>query len=192
MTEELPDYYRFLDVDRHASQSELEQAYLRQLKFYHPDFHMNRPAAAQEMATRRTQALNAAWEVLGDSVKRAKYDLILEDWEREQTAVKAKAFGLLDHLREASAATSPPPPSEDKRTGWQTDIGELLKIDGFEVVDKREQGGALWVTGGPEHKAYFEEWRAKGYQFFHTSGGRSTKDRPAWWLRPSGEQGGRK
>lgn len=181
MTEEFPDYYKLLEVSRNSSQAELKQAYLQQMKFYHPNYFTNRPAQAQEMATRKTQELNKAWEYLGDSERRATYDKLLQAWELEETTSKAKALGLFDST--PVNPTSSPESGKSARSG--TDIAELLKIDGFEVADKRKQGGALWVVGGPEHKAYFEEWRAKGYHFIHGSGGRSTKNRPAWWLRPT-------
>ncbi len=181
MSDSFPDYYRVLEVDRRASSEALKQAYLRLMRFYYPDFNLGRPAPAQQFALEKTKALNEAWEWLSE--RRVAYDELLNEWEREEITAKARALGIIPDTVEAPPP--PPPPLAPNRQGRETDIADLIQIAGFEVVDKRQIGGALWVVGGREHKAYFDEWRKKGYDFVHGSGGKSTRNRPAWWLRPT-------
>lgn len=62
------DYYRILDVDRNASQSDLKKAYFKKAKEFHPD--VNKSAGAKE----KFAEINEAYEVLGDEQKKRVYD----------------------------------------------------------------------------------------------------------------------
>lgn len=64
----VPDYYEMLQVSPHAEQEVIEGAYVRLCKKYHPDLN-HAPGA-----TERMREINAAYEVLGDPIKRARYD----------------------------------------------------------------------------------------------------------------------
>ncbi len=64
----LPDYYAVLQVSPTAEAAVIEAAYRQLARLYHPD--VNRAPDAKE----RMQALNAAYEVLGDPQRRAEYD----------------------------------------------------------------------------------------------------------------------
>lgn len=174
----LPDYYQVLEQEPTASVEDLKRAYLDLQKFYYPDLNTNKAAAAQQIAKNKAQQLNEAWHWLGDPERRALYDALLAEWEYEETLLKAKALGIIP----AGAPEGAPPPPAGK-PGPITDIAVRIRIDGFEVVDKRKQGGSLWVVGMQDLKAYFDEWRNQGYDFVSTGGVKSTKNRPAWWLR---------
>ena len=63
------DYYELLGVSKTASQDEIKSAYRKLAKLYHPDLHPNDPKCAQKF-----KEINEAYEVLGDSNKRANYD----------------------------------------------------------------------------------------------------------------------
>ena len=64
----LPDYYAVLQVSPTAEAAVIEAAYRQLARLYHPD--VNRAPGAKE----RMQAINAAYEILGDPERRAAYD----------------------------------------------------------------------------------------------------------------------
>jgi len=61
------DPYATLGVPRGASDRQVQQAYRRLARRYHPDLH---PDAE---ATERMQRVNQAWEILSSSTRRASY-----------------------------------------------------------------------------------------------------------------------
>jgi curved DNA-binding protein len=76
---EYKDYYKILGVKRDASEAEIKSAYRSLALKYHPD---KNPSSD---ATTRFKEINEAYEVLGDSQKRSKYDQLgssYKAWER--------------------------------------------------------------------------------------------------------------
>lgn len=82
------DYYKILGVDRNIPQKDVRAAYRKRAKLFHPDLHPNDPKAKAKF-----QALNEAYEVIGDPDKRAKYDQYGEKW-REAGAFQGGAGGF--------------------------------------------------------------------------------------------------
>jgi len=74
------DYYAVLGVKKESSLEELKQAYRRLAKQHHPDLQPEKDKAA---ASERFKELNEAYEVLSNPEKRAKYDRLGADWDRE-------------------------------------------------------------------------------------------------------------
>jgi curved DNA-binding protein len=72
------DYYEVLGVSRTSSQEEIQRAYRKLARKYHPD--INKAADAEE----RFKKINEAYEVLGDPEKRQKYDTIGGSWQESQ------------------------------------------------------------------------------------------------------------
>ncbi len=71
------DYYKVLGVDRKADEKEIKSAYRQLALKYHPDKNPDSEEHFKE--------INEAYEVLGDSEKRAKYDRLgssYRTWER--------------------------------------------------------------------------------------------------------------
>lgn len=61
-----------------------------------------------------------------------------------------------------------------------------LKGQGFDVIDMREKGGALWVVHEEGLKPIMESLRKQGIQFtFSENGSRASKKRPAWFTKYS-------
>lgn len=62
-------------------------------------------------------------------------------------------------------------------------IFQLVQKSGFKYVDKRANGGSLWIiTGEVEGKALTEQCKKLGLSFaFTAKGGRASKHRPAWY-----------
>jgi curved DNA-binding protein CbpA len=63
-----PDPYKMLQVDPEAEDEVIAAAYRRLARKYHPD------VAGGAEAVARMAAINAAWEVVGDPVRRAAFD----------------------------------------------------------------------------------------------------------------------
>ena len=76
------DYYKILGVDKNIPQKDVKRAYLKRAKQFHPDLHPDDPKAKAKF-----QALNEAYDVIGNPEKRAKYDQYGEQWKQ------ADAFG---------------------------------------------------------------------------------------------------
>ena len=76
------DYYKILGVDKSIAQKDVKKAYLKRAKQFHPDLHPDDPKAKAKF-----QALNEAYDVIGDPEKRKKYDQYGEQWKQ------ADAFG---------------------------------------------------------------------------------------------------
>lgn len=66
------DYYRFLGVERDASNEEIKKAYRKLAMEYHPDRNKGKPDCDE-----RLKEINEAYHVLGDKEKRRQYDLLL-------------------------------------------------------------------------------------------------------------------
>ena len=63
------DYYKILGVDKTIAQKDVKKAYLKRAKQFHPDLHPDDPKAQAKF-----QALQEAYDVIGDPEKRKKYD----------------------------------------------------------------------------------------------------------------------
>src|SRR5262245_29275903 len=72
---EFKDYYATLGVTKTATDKELKQAYRKLARKYHPDVNPNDKAAEAKF-----KEINEAYEVLGDSEKRKKYDELGSNW----------------------------------------------------------------------------------------------------------------
>ena len=75
----MADYYDILGVTRSADEKELRQAYRRLARQHHPDVNPGDEAAAE-----RFKSINAAYEVLSDADKRAKYDRYGDQWQHAE------------------------------------------------------------------------------------------------------------
>lgn len=78
MSVEFKDYYATLGVPRDASQDDIKKAFRKLARKHHPDV-----AKDKKSAEAKFKEINEANEVLGDPVKREKYDRLGADWEHE-------------------------------------------------------------------------------------------------------------
>ena len=81
------DYYKILGVDKTIAQKDVKKAYLKRAKQFHPDLHPDDPKAQAKF-----QALQEAYDVIGDPEKRKKYDQYGEQWKQAE-AFNANGFG---------------------------------------------------------------------------------------------------
>lgn len=75
---EFKDYYDILGVKRDASQDEIQRAYRKLARQYHPD--VNKEPGAED----RFKEVGEAYEVLKDTEKRAKFDRYGAAWKAAQ------------------------------------------------------------------------------------------------------------
>ena len=75
----MADFYDILGVPRNADEKEIRQAYRRLARQHHPDVNPGDGAAAE-----RFKSINAAYEVLSDADKRAKYDRYGDRWQHAE------------------------------------------------------------------------------------------------------------
>ncbi|NNK95635.1 MAG: J domain-containing protein, partial [Desulfobacterales bacterium] len=73
---EYKDYYKILGITKEASVDDIQRAYRKLARKYHPDVNKDKDAEA------RFKEINEAQEVLKDSEKRKLYDMYGKDWEK--------------------------------------------------------------------------------------------------------------
>ena len=105
-----PNHYDLLDVSRHASNLEIRSAYLNLIKQCHPDRDDHARGARGSAAE-----LNAAYWVLRDPARRARYDHALEE--------EARDWGFL-----RSAEPAPLAPIPTRRSRELLAAGALLAM----------------------------------------------------------------
>lgn len=81
------DYYDVLGVDKNASESDINKAYRRLAKKYHPD--LNHEPGAEE----KYKEVNEAYEVLHDKQKRAQYDQFGQAGVNGQAGFGGQGYG---------------------------------------------------------------------------------------------------
>src|SRR5215471_20838224 len=70
------DYYEILGVARSAKEDEIKKAYRKLARKYHPDLNPNNKQAEEKF-----KEIQEAYEVLGDSEKRQKFDQLGANWK---------------------------------------------------------------------------------------------------------------
>ena len=73
------DYYKILGVDKTIPQKDVKKAYLKRARQGHPELHPDDPKAQAKF-----QALQEAYDVIGDPEKRRKYDQYGEQWKQAE------------------------------------------------------------------------------------------------------------
>ena len=72
------DYYAILGVPKTAAAKDIKSAYRKLARKWHPDANPDNAKEAEE----KFKDISEAYEVLGDSEKRSKYDVLGSDWQR--------------------------------------------------------------------------------------------------------------
>ena len=99
------DFYEVLGVERSASSKEIQAAYRRLARRYHPDV-----TGGDKAAEERFKAANEAHEVLSDAEKRAAYDRFGDQWmhadQLEQMEQQRGAFNPFGGAGRQGGATT--------------------------------------------------------------------------------------
>ncbi len=133
------DFYARLGVSRDATQDEIQRAYKKLARKYHPD------VSKEENAEQRFKEIGAAYEVLKDPDKRALYDKYGEHW---------KAI---------SEGRQPPPGAE--QAGFDFGVGGAeVDADRLREIFEQMFGGQAEGFGGfGGRRAYRRQWRRAGH-----------------------------
>ena len=98
----MADYYDILGVPRGADEKDIRQAYRRLARQHHPDVNPGDGAAAE-----RFKSINAAYEVLSDADKRAKYDRYGDQWQHAEHFEQQGGPGFSQFFRGGNAGHGP-------------------------------------------------------------------------------------
>lgn len=79
------DYYKVLEVDKKATETEIKKAYRKMARKYHPDLNPN-----DKEAEKKFKEINEANEVLSHVENRKKYDEYGENWQHADEFEKSK------------------------------------------------------------------------------------------------------
>lgn len=79
MPVEFKDYYKVLGVSKEASADDLRKAFRKLAREHHPDVAKDKAKAEEKF-----KEINEAYEVLGDPVKRKKYDTLGANWNQPE------------------------------------------------------------------------------------------------------------
>ena len=85
---EFKDYYATLGVAKNASEKDIKQAYRKLARKHHPDVN-----PGDKVAESTFKEINEAYEVLGDSEKRKKYDELGANWRMYEQAARQGGAG---------------------------------------------------------------------------------------------------
>ena len=82
---QIPNYYQTLEISRNATASQIKQAFRKLAKRYHPDkLHINFGPDEVAHAKQMFREVCNAYDVLQDDKRKADYDRILQNIERQK------------------------------------------------------------------------------------------------------------
>lgn len=82
------DHYEELGVSPSATPAEIRASYLALARQFHPDGLATASPSDRATASARMARVNAAWTVLGDADRRARYDAALDVPQRSSATVR--------------------------------------------------------------------------------------------------------
>lgn len=92
----LKDYYRIMGVERQATQEEIKNAYRSLAKQHHPDAN-----GADPQKEELFKEINEAYQVLGDSGLRRRYDIMCYTYPGEELAGSNNAGDIISDMLRA-------------------------------------------------------------------------------------------
>jgi curved DNA-binding protein len=142
------DYYEVLGVDRTVPQDEIQRAYRKLARKYHPD--VSKAKDAEE----KFKEINEAYEVLKNPEKRKKYDQLGPNWQAGQEFRPPPGWDV--HFEHGPGGAGPGE-FQWGGTGGFSDFFEMLfggqrRQDPFRRAGGGPRGGA-WVQAGSDHEA---------------------------------------
>ena len=140
------DYYKTLGVEKNAAQDEIQRAYRKLARKYHPD--INKSSDAED----NFKKINEAYEVLGDPEKRKKYDQVGSNWNDSFQSYSTPGAGNV-HF---SFSTGDP--------GQFSDFFHNLFGGGWDLGDAAEmRSGGVRRRRGRDHESHVEIHLSEAY-----------------------------
>lgn len=87
------DYYQILGVARSATSQEIQKAYRKLARKYHPDLHADSDEKQREEAKQKFQKVQQAYDVLSEPEKRQMYDQFGENFDQVRAGGYQGPFG---------------------------------------------------------------------------------------------------
>ncbi|WP_327103072.1 DnaJ C-terminal domain-containing protein [Nonomuraea glycinis] len=112
------DFYEVLGVDRNADPDEIQRAYRKLVRAYHPD--VNKDPGAED----RFKEISEAYAVLSDPEQRRRYDAFGHDFRQVPPHVDPADYARAG--TRASGGTWRSAPAEDFGFGTDVDLDDLL------------------------------------------------------------------
>lgn len=112
-----PDFYDLLGVSENASQEEIQKAYKKMAKKYHPDGKSEKDKKAYN---NRMAKINVAHDVLKDPDKRLMYDIDLREYRRKAAQSSQPGSSGTSTGASASRPSGKPSSSNSGQTRTQT------------------------------------------------------------------------
>jgi curved DNA-binding protein CbpA len=152
VTDPSSDPYKTLQVDPEAEDEVIAAAYRRLARKYHPDAVGESEVAG---AAARMTAINAAWERIGDPVRRAAFD-------RERAVREALARRASDVMATEPAPGRPVPPADTTSRDWTS--GRSSVGGGYDASMRRPDGdGAAGPPPGDPSGSVLNFGRFRGW-----------------------------
>ncbi len=134
------DYYQVLGVERSAGQEEIQRAYRKLARRFHPD--VNKDADAEDTF----KQINLAYEVLSDPKKRVRYDRFGDAWRQVPE----------DYDPDATSPFPPPDSAAGGRRVYLDGINLEDLFGGFFGADRAGGFGAQVPMAGMDTEAEIE------------------------------------
>ena len=147
------DPYRVLDVSRDASIDAIKRRWRELAREHHPDRAAGAPAEAEQMTSRMAR-INAAYDLLRDPIRRARYDASPQARRARETDTAGygvagtetsgrwdRAEGF-DAYRQAPTGPPPPPPTRPVTARFDTSAA-------YHRRNATISSGGSWLRGQP-------------------------------------------
>ncbi|KAF8622232.1 hypothetical protein AX15_007172 [Amanita polypyramis BW_CC] len=140
---EFPDYYKFLNIPKTASQDEVRQAYKTESLKTHPDRLAMASKEERRIATEKFQAIADAYYVLSDPKRRSEYDT-LYNTRADRTDTPGSSCNFFTQFSGMFSAPSSGPRAQSGNLNTQPDADGMFADVFDELLRPEVERHAPW------------------------------------------------